>query len=428
MSALSSLVLTGERVNFQIEFAPEQRLDRPPTRGAPAPQHRAARNGALKQAYAAADRTVKEQAARIIELERQLAAYVHCLADTRSANAERAARAESALSDARDQLHEALRLHAADLRTTRESHASELACVRRECSAFAAAESERAAYAASGQITAETALSLATDGHRREENSIVLQHALDTAALRDRAQQCEDFCLRQRTAILERDLFIQKLQEQLNHLKQKSRTIRPARDPPLTAVITPSTPDNACPPGPLTLSVPDAPLLGTLGAPEGLGVHSSSLLGFGDLGLSPELYIPDEAGYVSQARAELAFRGLQFLLAAQQSQPCGAPDLPEPSFLEPLASGDITASPEYPECVSPPGGFFDPPDQASPGPPDQDPGPARIRLQFPIAQPPRAQPTKDSFTYYTLHPSTRRQLLRNRSGTESPDDSEPDHT
>ena len=102
MSALSSLVLTGERVNFQLEFSPENRPDGPPTRGAPAPQRRAPRQIILKQANAAAHHTIQEQAARIRELERRAAAHAENLAGACAASEERAARAESAFNTARD--------------------------------------------------------------------------------------------------------------------------------------------------------------------------------------------------------------------------------------------------------------------------------------------------------------------------------------
>ena len=252
MSALSSLVLTGERVNFQIEFAPEQRLDRPPTRGAPAPQRRAPRGLVLKQANAAANSTIQEQAARIHELERRAAAHAENLAGACAASDERAARAELAFNTARDQLVESQRLSAAELRSARESHTSELVGLRCAYSELAA-ESKRVAYALSGQITTVNAPPPAKTELRRDADSMELRHSLLIAGLSDRITQVEDYSLRQRTAILERDQYIQYLRRLIATISQDSRArARSLAARPVSTDAHPAT-DDACPPGPFLL-------------------------------------------------------------------------------------------------------------------------------------------------------------------------------
>ena len=307
--------------------------------------------------------------------------------------------------------------------SARESHTSELAGLRCAYSELAA-ESKRATYALSGQTTTANAPSPAETELRRDADSMELRHSLLIAGHRDRITQIEDYSLRQRTAILERDQYIQYLRRHIATISQANRArARSLLARPVSTDAHPAS-DDACPPGPF--------LLGTAppGTPGDSSVPPVLPPGLGALARPCEQpaddYDPEDSALFSRARAELA---LSSFVALHNSQdPCLFAHLgiPVPTPHQPHDSGAVIDSPECPDCVSPPR-YTDQHLDSGPvitGPPAKLPGPTRPPLKFPPTQPPKPRPHADPFAYHTLHPANRRKLIRARLTTESPNSSD----
>ena len=408
-----SVALTGDRVNLQLDLAPDNCPDKQPTRGAPLQPRRLPRNALLRQSCAALNRTIQEQAARIQELERFANAHADDLAGVRGACDERIARAEAAFNTARDQLVETHHQSAAELRSARESHTAELVGLRCAYSEYAA-ESKRAAYALAGPIPTP---SLSESELRREADC--RSHALIIAALEDRLRHAADHCFKQRTAILERDQYIHKIRR----LLAKSRASPDSGGAP----AAPHTPTDAhpasgdaCPRGPVLLgnrtAIPGSPGKSS-GLPPGLGGPAHLW------GQSAGDYDPEDPTYVTRAETELALNAFTTLLQSGDPHFYSLLGVALPAYIQPQDSGPSLDPPNLPDCVSPPRPIKPrpAPDPALTGPPTKRPGP---QLRFPNVRPPKLRSYEDQFTYLSLDPALCSELIRNRHATESPDSSD----
>ena len=410
-----SVALTGERVDLHLDLAPDKCPGKQPTRGAPLPPRRAPRNALLRQSFAALNRTIQEQAARIHELEHFATAHADDLAGVRGACEERIARAEAAFNTARDQLVESHHLSAAELRSARESHTAELVGLRCAYSEYAA-ESKRAAYALAGPIPTP---SLSESELRREADCRDRSHALITAALEDRLRKAADHCFKQRTAILERDQYIQKIRRLLAKSRASPDSGSTPAAPPIPTDAHPASGD-ACPRGPVLLGNHTA-IPGSPGDPSGLPPGLGGPAHLWDQSAGD--YDPEDPTYVTRAETEFALDAFTTLFQSGDPLFYTLLGVAVPAYIQPQDSGPSLDPPNLPDCVSPPR-LTEPrpaPDPAPTGHPAKRPGP---QLRFPNVRPPQPRPYEAQFTYLSLDPAICSELLRNRHATESPDSSD----